>query len=295
MNNLITETELFLVLANDGRCPKLNEARALENVDGGCMMACEPNPGEYGLTSALSNRRLMIEIDAIDNSMINMHIVKGDLLNVRTHVKVADGDLVLAVVNGVSMVRALFCEDVGKTWLVPQNADYEPVLMTDANRAEIVGKVVDLNRYDLSVSFKDLAEPVRKAKLKIPKPKVISDKKISWVIQKIGPSITIARRWFAVFRPMTQVGAMPIKAYDRFANRVREELPNHKKLPDASELQRFDMLSFAKEVKKWDPDNAPVSGTRFYNYKDLGERTLALLESDMENSHETPENSTENE
>lgn len=295
MMNELSENDLFLILTKDARCPLLSGTEVLEDFNGRCMMAAEPARGEYGLTSPLSNRRLVIEIDALDNSMINKHIVKGDVLKVRTHVNVRDGDVVLAVVNGKSTVRALYCDDDDNTWLVPQNPDYEPVLMTDENQGEIVGKVVDLNRNDLSVSYKELSEPVRKSKLKMVKPKVITDEKISWVIRTIGPSITIARMWFAVFRPMTQVGAFPPKAYDSFANRVRMELPNHEKLPDASELQRFDTLSFAKEVSKWDPDNALVSGSRFYKYKDIGERTLALLLADFENSRETPGNSTENE
>ena len=293
--NDFSENDLFLILTKDARCPLLSETEVLEDVNGGCMMAAEPARGEYGMTSPLSNRRLVIEIDALDNSMINKHIMKGDVLKVRTHVNVRDGDVVLAVVNGKSTVRALYCDDDDNTWLVPQNPDYEPILMTGENKGEVVGKVVGLSRNDLSVNYKELSEPVRKAKQKMVKPMVITDEKISWVIRTIGPSITIARMWFAVFRPMTQVGAFPPKAYESFANRVRMELPNHEKLPNASELQRFDILSFAKDVKKWVDGDAPVSGTRFYKYKDVGDRTLALLLSDFENSRETPENSTEKE
>jgi hypothetical protein len=291
---MITEEELISILANDGRCPKLNEVNELEQVaNGGCMMVGEPLPGVYGMTAALSNRRLVMEIDALDNSMINKHIVKGDVLKVMTHVTVGDGDVVLAVVNDQSIVRAFFCDEDENEWLVPLNSAYEPILMND--EVEIVGKVVELNREGLFVNYKELSEAVKKARQNMKKPRIITDEQVSWVIQQVGPTITIARMWFAVFRAMTQKGVMPIKAYYRFEERVRKELPNHEKLPSADELQRQDILSFSKPIANWTESNAPVTGARFYKYKSLGERTMALLDADFENSRKTPENSTGNE
>lgn len=295
----ITEEELFLVLAKDGRCPKLNVINELKEVgNDGCMTACEPPLRGYGMSAALSNRLLIFEVDAIDNSMINKHILKGDMLRVRTHVDVDDGNIVLAVVNGISMIRAFWHDEDDNDWLVPMNSDYEPIMMTDENEAEIIGKVIDMNRDRLFANYKEVSEPVRKAKQNMKKPKIISDTQVSWVIQQVAPRITIARMWFAVFRALTQKSVMPIKAYDRFTMRVRKEVPNHPKLPATDEMQRMDILSFSKSVNEWVEHNAPVSGTRFYKYKEVGLITLDMLEVDFEeyliNSRKTSENSTEN-
>ena len=55
------------------------------------------------------------------------------------------------------------------------------------------------------------------------------------------------------------------------------EVPYHKHLPTPVEMQRMAVGSFAKSVRKWNKDNAPVSGVRFSAYKRLAEETDAVL------------------
>lgn len=52
-----------------------------------------------------------------------------------------------------------------------------------------------------------------------------------------------------------------------FCNRVKSLLPESTKLPDAKELARIEVQSFAKPVPLWSENNAPVSGARFYEYQ----------------------------
>lgn len=280
--NCISEDELFLILTKDGRCPKLNGAEQLEKEDlGGCMMACESEPG-YHKTGPLSNRQLKLEVDALNDSMIDAHILKGDFLKVRTHLTVREGDIVLAVVNGESVVRAYYCDEDGDEWLVPRNVNYEPVLMTVENRAEIVGKVVNMKRYELFAKNKDLAKTVEKAKKNKKKPKTVSIQHAMWVIAKIAPQIKVARLWFAVYRPLVQRSVVANKDYDYFCNLVKQVVPNHDKLPIGEEIRRKDDDCFRWDVEKWTPLSAPVKGATYYKYKRLADYALELLDNDEE-------------
>ena len=57
--------------------------------------------------------------------------------------------------------------------------------------------------------------------------------------------------------------------YEAFCCRVRSLLPNHQHLPDAKELQRMAVLSFAKPVAMWVERDAPVTGKRFHDYMEI--------------------------
>ena len=294
----MTRQELELIfgqLAKEGWKPRLCSEFRYEEIEdtANSMMCSEPFEQYMMLPPELLSMHPVGAITAIDNSMIDADIKKGDTLILLYSDCFEDGDVVMARIDGKMNIRC-YCEDgEGNVWLVPQNDEYDAVMMNDTDM-HIYAHVQKLIRTVPRRSYSSCRKLIDRAKNKYLVPKKISDAQVSWVIQQIGPSITIARMWFAVFRAMTQKGVMPIKAYDRFVLRVRTELPNHKKLPVVDEIQRMDILSFSKQIKNWAEDNAPVTGTRFYKYKEIGERTLALLEADFENSRKTPENSTEN-
>lgn len=62
-----------------------------------------------------------------------------------------------------------------------------------------------------------------------------------------------------------------------FCNRVARLLPEHEHLPVAKELSRMAVQSFAKPVSMWDINNAPVKGTRFYDYMQIAKNMDKLL------------------
>ena len=66
--------------------------------------------------------------------------------------------------------------------------------------------------------------------------------------------------------------------YAAFCERVKKEVPEHKHLPKADELQRMAVQSFRKHVRAWNPNDAPVQGKRFTAYQKIGLKTLGLLE-----------------
>jgi len=65
--------------------------------------------------------------------------------------------------------------------------------------------------------------------------------------------------------------------YDAFIERLQTEVPHHEHLPSKVELQRLAIQSFAKPVKNWKPENAPVKGQRYKAYMTIASKTEELL------------------
>lgn len=254
------------------------------------LMACESDFETIKIPKGLSAfDPVYVAATIDDDSMIDHHLLRGDRLHVRYGSLYHDGDVVLACVNDHPLVRGYWNDNDGNTWLLPGNKKYAPILLKNEDDVYIIGKLDDMRRNEFRLPNSYCNAVIENAKRQLDMMKPITDEKVSWVIHQVGPSIKIARMWFAVFRPLTQVKAMPQKGYTKFAERVKKELPNHKKLPNAEEMQKMDVLSFTKDVEEWDEYNAPVSGTRFYKYQDQGMTTLYLLKKDIQiNSLKTP-------
>jgi repressor LexA len=76
------------------------------------------------------------------DSMIDAAICDGDFVVVRQQPNAENGEIVAAMIDGDATVKTLQRKS-GKTWLVPQNANYEPI---DGRDASILGKVVTVMR-----------------------------------------------------------------------------------------------------------------------------------------------------
>lgn len=284
----MTRLELELIfsqLAKEGWEPRLCSEFRYEEIKETTdpMMCSEPYEQYMMLPPEMLSMHPTGAVTAIDNSMIDAGIKKGDTLIVLYSDYFEDGDVVLAYINGKMNVRC-YCKDYeGNVWLVPQNNEFDAVMVKDSD-IKIYAHVQKYIRAVSRLPYSSCRKSIDKALNKQQLPKKITDEQVSWVIQQIGPTITIARRWFAVFRPLVQTNYYTAKQYEAFTLRVRKELPNHPNLPVAEEMQKMDTQSFTKEVKRWVEDNAPVSGKRFDNYKEIAERTLALLDADFENS-----------
>ena len=75
-------------------------------------------------------------------SMLNAGILPGDLVVVHQQQEAHNGEIVVALFEDEATVKTLSRKD-GKTWLLPQNPEYQPIDGTDA---EIIGKVVAVVR-----------------------------------------------------------------------------------------------------------------------------------------------------
>ena len=75
------------------------------------------------------------------DSMIGMHIIPGDLAVIDKSRKAKSGDIVLAYVNGEFTIKRFELKRDG-AYLVAENADYEPMRITEADAGRIWGVVV---------------------------------------------------------------------------------------------------------------------------------------------------------
>lgn len=76
-------------------------------------------------------------------SMLDAGILPGDLVVVKPTSEARNGEIVVALFEDEATVKTFRRERDGKVWLLPENADYEPI---DGSQAQIVGKVISLVR-----------------------------------------------------------------------------------------------------------------------------------------------------
>lgn len=75
-------------------------------------------------------------------SMLNAGILPDDLVVVHRQQDARNGEIVVALFEDEATVKTLSRQN-GKTWLLPENPDYEPI---DGTYAQIIGKVVAVVR-----------------------------------------------------------------------------------------------------------------------------------------------------
>ena len=211
------------------------------------------------------------------DSMKDASILQGDMVRVNTVVQYFDGDIVLVLADGELTVKT-YCEDEdGTPWLVPQNPEYTPFTLKDRQNVRIVGKVLEVLHPNPHVSYRSCLKLIKKAKAGMPEPREISQLQVSQAIREIAPQIDTKRKWYAVYRAMTDLNVVKEEDYDTFIEMVKTEVPHHKALPTRVELQRIALQSFVKPVSLWRAQNATVQGKRFTEYLKIAQRTVELL------------------
>ena len=210
------------------------------------------------------------------DSMKDAGIGSGDAVRVTAVDMPYDGDIVLARIEGEYTLKTYYVDEDGHTWLVPQNEAFSPILLDGTKQVKICGRVKEIVKKAPRVATRLCAKAVRKMKEKTEKP-CIGDEKVGFAIREIAPIITVARLWYAVFRVMVDYNVFGKDHYDSFINRLRKEVPDHEHIPTRAEMLRMVTQSFAKPVKQWSPDNAPVQGQRYKTYEKIAHQTEDLL------------------
>jgi len=82
------------------------------------------------------------------NSMINAHILDGDLIIVRKQNSCDEGDIIAALIEDEATVKR-FGKLNGVPYLFPENEMYSPIPFNNEN-CKIIGKVIGLHRYSIS-------------------------------------------------------------------------------------------------------------------------------------------------
>jgi len=107
-----------------------------------------PSPAEDHLDIALDLNEHLIKhpaatfyIYAKGNSMEGLGIYDGDIMVVDRSLDASSGNIVIAALSGEFIVKQLIIKQ-NKTYLIPANKDYKPMLITDETDIQIWGVVI---------------------------------------------------------------------------------------------------------------------------------------------------------
>lgn len=107
-----------------------------------------PSPAEDYIEGRLDLNKHLIKhpvatfyVRVAGDSMIDAGIHPGSILVVDRAVEADDGDIVIARINDELCVKRLGIKD-GQVWLLPENAAYEPIEVTEEMEFEVWGRVM---------------------------------------------------------------------------------------------------------------------------------------------------------
>ena len=214
----------------------------------------------------------MLVVKVRGESMRDAGFSPGDRVVVDYESRVMDGDIVVVSTHSESTLKAWLTDDMGRHWLVPHNPDFEPILLTEDMGRIRIGKVVQHIKVNPRMQCRELRHIVESSCRHQEASRVPTRQEVSDAIQVVAPLINEKRKWYAVYRVLVDRGVLPENAYDTFVQWVEDDVPAHTCLPDAKDLPRMAYASFSKPVKRWDAQNAPVSGKRFRDYCEIARR-----------------------
>ena len=134
----------FIAIAGD--FPRVYRPLFLESVSAGF-----PSPADDYIDQPLDLNELLVVnppatffVRAHGLSMIDVGIYPGDILTVDRSEEAVHGSIVIAYLNGEMTMKELSL--FPRPRLIPRNADYEPIELTDNDDFEIIGMVRGLVR-----------------------------------------------------------------------------------------------------------------------------------------------------
>lgn len=209
------------------------------------------------------------------DSMKDANIMDGDAVKVQTNAHVHDGDVVLVMIDEEFTVKS-YCEDEdGHPWLIPQNEAYEAFPLMESENTCILGVVKEVIKATPRVAARACMKLIRKAKMK--EPPALTHQQVEEMIVDVAPMVKNGRQWYAVFRALVDKKYLGKCDFEAFCDLVASVVPGHEHLPDAGQMQRLAVQSFAKPIVLWDENDAPVKGKPFKDYRRIADRALELL------------------
>lgn len=218
------------------------------------------------------------------NSMIDMGIEDGDTVRISCGRTPRDGDIVVVAIGSECTLKAYYEDDDGTRWLVPQNkaekGKYKAIRLDEhLDTVYLCGVVTELCKPLPRVPGRNMRSVVNEAKASYEKP-LISERRVRSIIRAVESEIRVARLWYAVYRPLVDVGTDCLRKddFEAFCTLVESVVPDHEHMPSVQEMQRMAVLSFSRPVRYWNVSDAPVKGWRFKAYMNIAERMFELLE-----------------
>lgn len=112
------------------------------------ILAHEDYSESFPVSKSLIGNSEAFMLKVSGNSMINAHILDGDLIIVRKQSSCEEGDIIAALIDDEATVKR-FGKKNGVPYLFPENDNYSPIPF-NGEGCRILGKVVGLHRYSIS-------------------------------------------------------------------------------------------------------------------------------------------------
>ncbi len=96
--------------------------------------------------SMLGNKKNCFGLKVRGDSMQNAGIQEGDVVIVQPQSEARNGEIVVALVGNEATLKR-FSQNKGKIILIPENENYQPIVVKDYEDFSIVGKVIGVFRW----------------------------------------------------------------------------------------------------------------------------------------------------
>jgi SOS-response transcriptional repressor LexA len=208
-------------------------------------------------------------------SMKDAGIEDGDDVMVKYCDYYDDGDVVVALLDGDSTLKAYYRDENDEAWLMPDNDDFPPFRVSDYSTAYILGRVTGVKKSAPRTKFSTLRRRLQEAKEQ--QQRVVTDQMVTDAVTQVLADIKNGRMWFAVYRVLVDVGYLKAGDYEGLKTKMDLLFPDNDFAINPRDISRMDILSFSKRVSLWNSENAPVTGKRYRDYLRLATDLTALL------------------
>ncbi|MBO6255019.1 MAG: S24 family peptidase, partial [Bacteroidaceae bacterium] len=118
------------------------------------------------------------------DSMKDVDILPDDLVKLEVDASFQDGDIVVVMRDGEMTLKAFCKDEEGRTWLVPQNKDYEAILVDGTEGIWPIGRVTEIVKKAPRVSYSSCLKRIREAKEKAEGPQVTLEEAMTKAVEK---------------------------------------------------------------------------------------------------------------
>lgn len=140
-----TKPRTLEIVNEDMRAVKVINAPILDNISSDSLFSNRHIIGYLPIPTNIIDFKEIFIFQVKDSSMINAHILEGDMIIVNVESTAANGDIVLALLDNTVIVRRYF-KDKGYYCLQPENDTMEPTIV---DHVKILGKIIGVFRLDI--------------------------------------------------------------------------------------------------------------------------------------------------
>ena len=280
MHNELELKDTLRLLEEQGWQPMMCDTQVPYFTDG--VPAGYPEaPGDYDGEYVMMPKEFLKMCDFVvavrGMSMKDADINDGDDVMVKSCDSYDDGDVVVALLDGESTLKAYYRDENNEEWLIPDNDSFLPIRVADYASAYILGRVTGVRKKAPRTKFSTLRRRLMETKQM--SQRKVTDEMVRQAVIQVIKDIKVSRMWFVVYHVLVEVGYLKTGNYDGLKTKMDELFPDNDFAINPRDFCRMDVLSFSKSISLWDEQNAPVIGKRFQDYLRLASDLTAQFRS----------------